>query len=490
MRTEISDDARRAASTVTILRSVGLALALLIGLGTAFGTAIGRQEDPFPHEDHEGLFPVCSGCHQGIADGDVADFYPDPLQCAGCHDGREEERVGWIGPSERTTNVIFDHREHAAQLIAAGDSAQSCEACHSGPAGRMSVDEVEEVETCWSCHDHERDSHYETAETFTCDPCHVPLARSGFDRSRIEALPVPAEHEGPDFLLDRHGDEVEQDPTRCSTCHTSDRCASCHVVADREEITQIPPAPPGMTQPVWDAEYPVPASHEPRDWSTDHAVTASGQGECATCHTSNDCLSCHVARVPEVIALFPDREAVAAPGAGLEERAPETHESLFFMAAHSSLAAADAGTCATCHTESSCVACHDGPANGGYHPPNFVARHSADAFARAEECATCHSTAAFCRACHEGGGLGGSARLGPGYHDAEPIWLLRHGQPARQNLESCASCHQQSDCVQCHGDLGAFQVSPHRPGFDARAAWLRSPRTCLACHTSNPVGGG
>jgi hypothetical protein len=44
--------------------------------------------------------------------------------------------------------------------------------------------------------------------------------------------------------------------------------------------------------------------------------------------------------------------------------------------------------------------------------------------------------------------------------------------------------------MQCHSDLGAFRVSPHGPGFDARRAWERSPTTCAACHVRSPFGGG
>jgi len=467
-----------------------LTLALVVlGFGFAFGTAMARQEDPFSHEEHEGLFPVCSGCHQGVSVNDAGAFYPDATQCAGCHDGEQEERVGWAGPGTRVTNVDFDHAEHAAELTAAGDPDQSCESCHSDMStGRMSVDDAEEVEACWSCHAHEREDHFEAAATAECEACHVPLAESAFGLSRIETLPQPEDHDVADFLLVEHGVGVDSDAARCATCHTSDRCVACHVDGGRDEIEQIPRAPAAMVQPVWTAEYPTPASHTSRDFMVAHAPPTGAAGECVTCHTSDDCLSCHVASIPDVIVSLPARVDVPAPGVGLESHGPPTHESLFFMNAHSSLSAADAGTCATCHTETYCVECHDGPADGGYHPPSFVAQHSADAFGRADECATCHSTAAFCRECHVEGGLGSQGRLGAGYHDAEPMWLIRHGQPARQSLESCASCHQQTDCVQCHGVLGAFQVSPHTASFDARAAWARSPRTCLACHISNPVG--
>jgi len=451
------------------------------------------QESPFPHEDHQGLFPVCSGCHQGVETGNVAAFYPPASQCAGCHDGVDQNLVTWTGPSPRSTNVVFDHAAHGAGLDGAGDPAVTCEACHSDPAGeRMSVDDAVEVGQCWSCHAHERTDHFVSSTTSDCVVCHVPLAESGFGRARLESLPRPADHDDPGFLLAPgeagHAASVRLDVARCATCHVQDRCAACHVDAGLEEIVRIAAAPQAMDQPVWSSEYPVPASHELGSWLTTHAPGAEGAAECATCHTSDDCASCHLEPMPDPTAELPARAEALAPGAMLVTQAPPTHEARFFLRAHSTLAAAEPSNCATCHTETYCVDCHDGPSDGGYHESGFVARHQADAFGRAEECSTCHSTAAFCRACHVESGLESWGRLGPGYHDAEPIWLLRHGQAARQSLESCASCHAQSDCVQCHGILGAFKVSPHTPGFDAVAAWARSPRTCLACHVSNPLG--
>jgi hypothetical protein len=80
-------------------------------------------------------------------------------------------------------------------------------------------------------------------------------------------------------------------------------------------------------------------------------------------------------------------------------------------------------------------------------------------------------------------------RLGRGFHDAEPLWLLRHGQAARQGLESCASCHEQSQCMQCHSALGAFKVSPHGPDFDPRRAQKRNAAICLVCHLTDPLTG-
>lgn len=455
-----------------------------------------RQEEPFPHEDHQGLFPVCSGCHADVTSADRADRYPAAEQCSGCHDGVNQDEVVWAAPSERVSNVVFDHGAHASDLAAAGDAPVACESCHSDPqGGRMSVDAAEELESCWGCHAHERDDHYAgtpaaSAEAALCTSCHVPLASSGFDRPRLEVLPEPDDHVSGDFLLEAHAVDAAADVARCATCHTSDRCVACHVDAGLAEIRAIPAAPPEMAQPEWGHEYPTPETHTVRGFDQAHPVGPDGAADCSSCHTTDDCLSCHIEPAPEPIGRLPTRAVAVAPGAYLDVEAPESHLTAFFMDAHANLAAAGPSTCASCHTETYCAECHDGPSDGGYHPPSFVARHAGDAYGRAEECASCHSTAAFCRECHESGGLGSAGRLGAGYHDAEPLWLLRHGGPARQSLESCASCHRQTDCVQCHGVLGSFQVSPHTDDFDAERAWARSPRTCMACHVSNPTGGG
>jgi hypothetical protein len=259
------------------------------------------------------------------------------------------------------------------------------------------------------------------------------------------------------------------------------------VDAERDVIAAFPAAPPDMELPPAVAHYNEPTTHLAGRWLTLHGVEASRQ-ECATCHTSNDCTSCHVQPLPEAVRTMPARGDVVAPGVHVVASAPTSHESVFFLQAHTGLAASGDASCATCHQESFCVSCHDGPVGGGYHENDFLARHTAAAFGRDAECSSCHSTQVFCRECHVQVGLVGTGRLGPGYHDDGPVWLLRHGQAARQNLESCASCHRQVDCTQCHGVLGAFKVSPHSAGFDAERAWARSPRTCLACHsTGNPL---
>jgi hypothetical protein len=461
-----------------------VAAAAITVVGSALGVA-GLQEQPFPHAPHQGLFPVCTGCHEGVPLGDADAYYPRPATCQQCHDGVRETVVAWAGPSGRIDNLTYDHAGHDAEVAAAGEAAQSCVTCHVQPGGeRMAVADDIQVASCWTCHqggDHEVDA--------DCTVCHVSLAETRFDRARIESFVVPTDHDAGAFLDERHGSLVQEDVTRCATCHTQERCAACHVDVGVEAIAGFPAAGPDLDLPDYGAHYNEPATHVAADWLQTHGTEASRDG-CATCHTSDDCASCHLGPTTAAIDQLPTRQDVAAPGVMLQPQPPASHGSFFFMKAHTTLAAASDATCATCHEERFCVSCHDGPPGGGYHPPDFVSRHAADAFGQDTECANCHSSREFCRACHSEiglaslGGRGGTTE----YHDDGPVWLLRHGQAARQNLEGCAGCHREVDCTQCHSEVGAFQVSPHRSGFDAERAWQRSARTCLACHVGNPLG--
>lgn len=459
---------------------------LLIALAGGATSGRAQQQGTFPHARHERLFPLCTGCHEGVVSGDSAAMFPSPQLCARCHDGQALQKVTWSGHSEPVTNLRFSHTMHVRMLRASGDSALDCEQCHSVPnAGRMAVTPKPQMNTCFGCHAHKATSHYVDAK---CSTCHVPLARSGFQAAQIRRLPVPSDHRDSTFLIEGHGKAAES-TSRCATCHTEERCLTCHVDASRREIQAMPKAPAGMELPPAKAHYPTPASHHEEGWLSVHGQQAGG-GRCNTCHTRQDCLACHVGSVPAQVTALPSRRQTVAPGVGLKIHAPKSHASQFFMKVHPTLASSDNRSCETCHAESFCTDCHDGPSNGGYHPADYVMRHPADAFGQDAECSACHNTTVFCRDCHIESGLSTTGRLGGAYHTAEPLWLLRHGQAARQNLEACASCHKQRDCLQCHSVLGAFKISPHGADFDAARAWAKNPRMCLACHLKNPLDNG
>jgi hypothetical protein len=501
--------ARRAVLFVAAAAAT-LAVSLLVA-------AHARQ--PFPHEQHTGLFPLCIGCHLGIETGNRAEYYPTPENCSTCHDGVREDVVDWRSPGPRAGNLSFEHTAHVRLIAAEGVAALACEDCHVQPgAPRMRV-EPPIPEQCFACHAHQATQHFVDA---ACLVCHVPLAASDLPPARIAALPVPPSHERPDFLTEAHGLLATASAESCATCHAREQCTSCHVlVVAGSPIDQIPAAHGRVAVALPAATYPVPASHLDPAWERRHGQVAEPQ-TCGTCHTRESCTTCHATPLPPAIAALPRAAEAAAPGALVLRRAPESHASPFFDTQHGALAAARPQSCATCHDRARfCGVCHEpgAPAawNGaragiavdtprpppapamaapraataprsprGFHPPNYVLRHSAEAYGRRLECSNCHSTQLFCRDCHVSTGRGAIGRLGPGYHDAEPVWLLRHGQAARQTLESCTSCHTQRDCMQCHSQLGAFRVSPHGPNFDARRAQRVNPQICRACHLGDP----
>lgn len=471
------------------LRAAACALALLLlGPGIGEGAAL-QQEEPFPHEDHAGLFPLCTGCHEGAETGRTDRLHPDPALCVTCHDGREEELVFWRGPREPVTNVRFDHVEHAEAMESGAerDSALSCTACHAVEGGRRMEVQRSVTGRCLDCHAHEAESHYVDA---ACSSCHDPLAETLFKGERVASLPEPSTHDDPEFLSRVHAARAEGNLARCTTCHTRERCTSCHVDPDGVEVvTRMALAPDGMDLPAFEALYPTPDSHEREDWLASHGREMR-PADCSTCHTRESCTTCHVEGEPSGVTALPSHRNVAAPGATVERSEPPSHASPFFVEDHVAPAAASGASCTSCHAQSTCTECHQRERETGYHPPNFALQHASRAFGQQMECANCHDASVFCRDCHTQLGMGSRGRLGGGFHDGTPAWLLRHGQAARQGLESCASCHRQKDCLQCHSELGAFQVSPHGSGFDARRMFDRNPQVCFACHTSNPLPEG
>jgi hypothetical protein len=165
---------------------------------------------------------------------------------------------------------------------------------------------------------------------------------------------------------------------------------------------------------------------------------------------------------------------------------PASHTQEFVRRAHGGDASSRPQTCAACHQRETCLSCHrpDGAPQTAYHPSAFLTRHPAAAYSRAANCSDCHNTAQFCQSCHQRSGLTALARLGrAGYHDAFRGFSLGHGQAARQNLESCATCHAERDCTACHSAVGGgFRFNPHGPGFDPERMRAKNPSVCVACH--------
>lgn len=100
------------------------------------------------------------------------------------------------------------------------------------------------------------------------------------------------------------------------------------------------------------------------------------------------------------------------------------------------------------------------------------------------ECSTCHLT-------RPDGGLvtrfdEGELVPGPSLpqlaHDAD--WIVRHRWKAADDSSTCASCHAENECQECHNDSSGVALTVHGAGFIAahgREA-ARTPTSCTSCH--------
>ncbi|MEO8333436.1 MAG: cytochrome c3 family protein [bacterium] len=495
-----------------------LALALLIAPAPVLAQA---AASPFPHARHAKLFPLCSSCHVGITIADPFRAFPSPSLCADCHDGIIKPRVKWEAPRKQGPGLlVFTHQQHAAST-----KGVACESCHAlrDSLPWMNVSAAT-PERCMSCHTQGRSAHL--ADATVCSTCHRTLVTAtALSDARIAALPKPASHARTDFVA-AHGAAARATTANCATCHARESCTRCHVDGARQPAIRALGTDARVARLAMGrgAEYPTPADHRSARFALLHGASArSNTARCATCHARPSCESCHTGEgARDILARIPDAREATAPGVQLRHvraaGAPDlrmvanvTAQSMpqvaappllrhdttrvgvrvhaaGFARAHGAQAASGASTCASCHAQRFCSDCHTGErVTHRYHKANFVSTHAPQAYSRETDCASCHSTEAFCRDCHRQTGLAAATNIrSTVFHNAQPQWLLQHGRAARQDLKACATCHQQSYCMQCHSDLGS-RISPHGPDFDAVRMSSKNPRLCLTCHFKNPL---
>jgi hypothetical protein len=468
-------------------------LAALVWLGGGSAAAQRVSRTGFDHLLHQRLFPTCMACHRGAADPEQG-LWPEPQACAVCHDGSRRPAVSWAPPPSRPSNLKFAHElvPLMVRQTPQGPQELACRDCHVAPGGtRMAVQRAS-AQGCLACHG--PGAQHLAAPDQLCETCHLPLVRAAALRpADVAAFPVPPSHREPGFAgAGGHGalaTGTDQPVARsCTICHARDFCLTCHVDApERPAIQALAPDPRARAIVV---RMAAPASHrEPSFLARHGGAVRENARQCSTCHTRESCLACH-APSQRVATGLPARTAERGIGAQPVRRPPDTHRENF-TARHAPLAAAAPATCAGCHVQTDCFACHRPAAAAptGYHPAAFVLRHPAAAYGRETACADCHNVGAFCQTCHQKAGLTSTRPLGSGYHDASRFFLSSHGQAARQSLESCVSCHVERDCAACHSAAGGRRFNPHGPGFDAARMRRKNPEMCTACHGRAIPGG-
>ncbi len=462
------------------------AVGLLALLGASAGAALRQDRVKFDHEKHAKVFPECQSCHAGILD-EGKSVFPTAESCASCHDGTVEKKVDWVAPPARPSNFRFTHAEHfkkSGEKLPA-DSVLACPACHIPSGAEWLTVRRTISRQCLDCHGIKL-AHFSAPDT-ACGTCHLTLAKAtALPTERVALFKKPASHDEDGFLSSKgHGKEAKDGNQSCAICHARDFCTQCHVNAP--EVKAIQALESDSRSLALKAELKAPASHEESRWLSQHGGRAKRDPEtCATCHTQESCVACHRSRPAIVLALHPAGPGRAA-GAHIERKRPGYH-TVDFADRHAPIASSKPGTCSACHARAECLECHRpnaGAGNGGgYHPAGFLSRHPAAAFNRQTDCAACHNQSVFCATCHEQAGLTATANLAKGYHDANPAFLVGHGTAARQNIESCITCHAERDCLACHS-AQTRRFNPHGPGFDAERLKAKNPQTCAACHGRN-----
>lgn len=440
--------------------------------------------------EHLALEARCSTCHEPLASAsrltaaDIADF-PEPA---------------W----HHSSDFLLRHGRLAT---AAG---ADCSVCHAR-------------ESCTRCHLNA--GRVAAIQSLPPDPRVARLVQG-----RAGSWPEPASHRSASWIY-THGGPARTSLGTCANCHAASSCVTCHTGRQAGLVARLPGAVRGG--PTGVLIHASPPGHGP-GFTTAHGVmAAAGALDCASCHTAEQCTACHRGGVPSTPALGAPGTGTSSGGPtslvprtrgsrGTTGTRPESPVAVFASAGPSgrppdgrrrgredagrsvvmfaSLRSAGPDTTPGPSADTASArkraaprsaGAASPPRTGGFHPPDYLLHHGADAFGRQTECTECHSTQAFCLACHQKMGLGAGGGLGTSaYHDAQPNWLLVHGRAARQNIESCVACHQESSCLRCHSAKFGFRIDPHGPGFDPNRIANRSTISCGICHLSLPTGQG
>jgi hypothetical protein len=454
----------------------GLLLAVVPALLSAQATSpVPPTSAAFPHARHAKLFPLCSSCHVGITIGDSFRSFPSPILCGQCHDGVIQPAVRWQAPERKGPRLLaFSHQKHFTTAKAA-----TCESCHGvdGSTKWMNVARAA-PEPCMSCHTQGKSVHL--ADATPCATCHrVLTAATALSDADIAGLPKPSSHARADFVS-THGPAALATQANCATCHARESCLRCHVDGSRVSAIGALGTDARVARLVAGrpAVYPVPADHRSAQFAVMHGSTArTSVARCATCHTRASCESCHTGEgAREVLARMPTAREATAPGVQLRHARsvgpPEV--SLISNTTRAPVQAAQAPLLR--HDTTMRVV--------RVHAAGFARAHGAQAASGAASCASCHAQR-FCADCHTG------ERVTHRYHVAN--FVSTHAPQAYRRETDCSSCHStEAFCRDCHRQTGLAAANNIRSGVfhNAQPAWLlqhgRAARQdlkgCTSCH--------
>ncbi|MCB9350832.1 MAG: hypothetical protein H6573_25485 [Lewinellaceae bacterium] len=438
----------------------------------------------------------CFACHQADYENSLNPNHPSanfPTNCATCH----TTDVGWM-PAEYTEHdALFPvySGEHEGQWA-------QCSDCHNNSSNYAEF-------MCINCHinpetdeGHIGVSGY-TYENTACLACHPAGSTDGaFDHNSTN-FPLTGAHVNTDCLL-CHADGYQGTPTDCEACHTIDFNNSAN---PNHQVLGLPTdcAACHTTGPGWN-----PASFDiHNDYYVLNGAHAAAANDCAGCHngdynnTPNTCAGCHTEDYNQT--TNPNHQAGQFP-VDCESCHTETawvpssfdHNGFYPLTGAHTVVADDCAachnggysntpnTCDGCHTQDytqsvnpnhqslgfpmDCESCHTTapgwmPATFGIHDDYYVLNGAHAAIAT--DCASCHNgdynnTPNTCFGCHASDY---NQAVGPNHASAQfPV--------------DCQSCHTESEWLPANFDHDGLYFPIYSGKHDGE--WSE----CTDCHTN------
>jgi hypothetical protein len=429
----------------------------------------------FPHARHAKLFPLCSSCHVGIATTDYARAFPPVALCATCHDGTIQPRVQWATPVSKGAGLlVFSHAKHATTT-----KGVACESCHAvtDPPQWMNVARAT-PERCTSCHAHGATAHL--ADGNVCATCHRTLVNAvALSDARVAALPKPPSHARADFIS-AHATAARSSTASCATCHARESCLRCHVDGAREPAIRSLGTDPRIARLVAGKPptYPTPADHRSKQFALIHGTSARADpARCAICHARASCETCHTGEgARSVLRLMPDVRESTAPGVQLRRTRTADPVELSLVT-NSPVRFVPPLQATQLHSDTARQLVR-------VHPVGFKNAHGALAASGASTCASCHAQR-FCADCHAG------ERVTHRYHASN--FVSTHAPQAYRRETDCSSCHStEAFCRDCHRQTGLAATTNTRSTVfhNAQPLWLlqhgraarQDLKSCTTCH--------
>ncbi len=290
----------------------------------------------------------CVLCHPAVKD--ATPLTVPTEDCRACHEDIAPNRMP-VRNDYRRPNIRFSHKAHAKA---------KCGSCHpAAAAGKAPGADLDVVgmRECFKCH-----------ATSTCRTCHLTDkdGRMITDFGKGKLTP-PTRLEGKTHgaqWTGTHASQAGRDSSRCAVCHRESFCTDCHSGARR------------------------PRNIHPGDWLTSHGVsTRLDNPRCKGCHREQRfCITCH-------------RRSGVAPDSPPKSEAPEGIGRYHKGMENRTLmrrAKQDILSCVSCHSESSCIQCHN---RINPHPAGFARRCKPLAIRNRNACVKCHTgdVTRFCK---------------------------------------------------------------------------------------------